>query len=398
MNVGLHTSAARPALIRTLNEQSLLERIRRSGPVSRSELGRLSGLSKPTVASALGTLEDSGLIRQAGRRTGVPGPQAMMYELQPEAGFVLALDVGREYLRGAVADLGETVRAKRSTRSRAEHRPQRLAEILQLAGELCAEAGIARADLTQTVIGSPGVYDPTRDSLFLTGGLAGWDRPAVLAELRDAFGPGLVVCNDVDAAALSELNHGHGREFDTFAFVSIGTGVGMGLVIDGTLHQGAHGAAGEIGYLPFGGEQADPSQERDAKRRGSFESVASAAGVVRSARAAGMKGPVTARRVFEAAAAGDERAVAAVAAEARLVAKAICAVTNVVDPPLVVLGGGIGQAPGFADSVAAELRRLTPVMPEIRVSVLGTDAVVDGCLAAGSTLAWQSVVTALAAG
>ena len=64
----------------------------------------------------------------------------------------------------------------------------------------------------------------------------------------------------------------------------------------------------------------------------------------------------------------------------------------------MVLGGGIGQAPGFADSVAAELRRLTPVMPEIRVSVLGTDAVVDGCLAAGSTLAWQSVVTALAAG
>jgi predicted NBD/HSP70 family sugar kinase len=108
-----------------------------------------------------------------------------------------------------------------------------------------------------------------------------------------------------------------------------------------------------------------------------------------------MRGSITARRVFEAAAAGDEGALGTVAVEARLVAKAICAVTNVVDPPLVVLGGGIGQAPGFADLVTRELRELTPVMPEVRVSVLGSESVVDGCLAAASGLAWQTVVSAL---
>ena len=101
-----------------------------------------------------------------------------------------------------------------------------------------------------------------------------------------------------------------------------------------------------------------------------------------------MRGPVSARRVFAAAASGDQRALAVVAEEARLVAKTICAIITVVDPELIVLGGGIGRAPGFAESVTAELERMAPVMPSIQVSALGSDAVVDGCLAAGTELAW----------
>ena len=86
-----------------------------------------------------------------------------------------------------------------------------------------------------------------------------------------------------------------------------------------------------------------------------------------------------------------------VAEEALLVAKVLCTVVTVVDPALVVLGGGIGQAPGFAEAVTRELRRLAPVMPEVRVSALGTHAVVDGCLAAGTELAWQQLTAPLAA-
>src|ERR1700740_2456480 len=108
-----------------------------------------------------------------------------------------------------------------------------------------------------------------------------------------------------------------------------------------------------------------------------------------------MRGPVSARRVFEAAANGDERAQAVVAEEARLVAKTICAVITVVDPDLIVLGGGIGRAPGFAESVTADPDGIAPFMPAISVSALGTDAVTDDCLAAGTELAWGQVMTAL---
>src|SRR6201994_4426399 len=104
--------AARPALIRALNEQLLLEHIRSAGPYSRADLARVSGLSKPTVSLALGNLERAGLVRLAGHRTGMPGRTALLYEVRPEAGFVLGLDIGLRYLRGAVADLAGSVRAR----------------------------------------------------------------------------------------------------------------------------------------------------------------------------------------------------------------------------------------------------------------------------------------------
>jgi predicted NBD/HSP70 family sugar kinase len=385
--------AARPQLLRALNEQLLLSRIRELGSCSRAELARLSGLSKPTVSLALANVERSGLVRVAGQRTGVPGRSAWLYEITPDAGFVLGLDIGLHYLRGALADLTGEIRAKSSARTRASSVSGRVAELTRLADSLCAVAGVPRSAITQTVIGSPGVYDPTRNAMALTGGLAGWDRPAVLPRLRDAFGPELAVENDVDAAALAEQAHGHGREFGSFAFVSIGTGIGMGLVLDGRLHRGVHGVAGEIAYMPI--SEGGGTDEQDARRRGALEAAGSASAVVRAARRAGMRGPVSARRVFAAAAAGDERAAAVVAVEARLVAKATCAIVTVVDPELVVLGGGIGQAPGFAAAVTAELRTMAPVMPEVRVSALGTDAVVDGCLASGADLAWKRLTALL---
>jgi predicted NBD/HSP70 family sugar kinase len=379
--------AARPQLLRALNEQLLLQHIRQVGPCSRAELARLSGLSKPTVSLALANVERSGLVREAGQRTGVPGRSAVLYEIRPDAGYVLGLDIGREYLRGALADLTGTVIGRTSRRSSTASVSGRVGELITLADELCGGAGLVRAEVTQTVIGSPGVYDPRRNTIALAGGLAGLSKPSVLKQLRAAFGDQLVLENDADAASLAEREHGHGRDVGTFAFVSIGTGIGMGLVINGQLHRGVHGVAGEIAYMPMTGGQGGDTE--DARRRGALEASGSAAAVVRAARRAGMRGAVTARRVFEAAAAGDASAAAVVAAEAELVARAVCTIVTVIDPELVVLGGGIGRAPGFAAAVTSELERLAPAMPEVRVSALGTEAVVDGCLASGAGLAWQ---------
>jgi len=387
--------AARPSLIRAINEQLLLEHIRQRGPSSRAELARVSGLSKPTVSLALGNVERAGLVRIAGQRTGVPGRSARLYEIRPDAGLVLGLDIGLEYVRGAIADLTGEIRTRASLRAHATSVRARVAELVELADLLGENAGVTRSAVTQTVIGSPGVYDPRRNAMKLTGGLRGWDRPAALAGLREAFGPSLVMENDVDAAALAERALGHGREVDNFAFVHIGTGIGMGLIVGGQLVRGAHGVAGEIAYMPLSGGAG--TDEHEARKRGTLEAAASASGIVRAARRGGMRGPVSARRVFEAAAAGDGRAQAVVAEEARLVAKTICAVITVVDPDLIVLGGGIGRAPGFAESVTAELDRIAPVMPVIRVSALGTDAVTDGCLAAGTELAWGQVMAVLSA-
>ena len=427
--------AARPALIRSLNEQLLLDHIRTSGPYSRADLARVSGLSKPTVSLALANLERAGLIRLAGQRTGLPGRTALLYEVRPEAGFVLGLDIGLRYLRGAVADLAGEVRVRRSVAAHATTIADRVAELVALADDLCAGAGITRAQIIQTVVGSPGVYDPQRDLMALTGGLPGWDRPEALAGLRAAFGPALAIENDVDAAALAERALGVGQETDNFAFVHVGSGVGMGLVLGGRLHRGVHGVAGEIAFMPLGrdlqawmdtesgagpgagwgadagpgaGSDAGSDDERvtagpegviidpaEARRRGTLEIAAGADGVVRAARRAGLTGLATPQAVFEAAAAGDKRAGAVVAGEARLVAAAICCVIAVVDPSLIVLGGGIGQAPGFAEAVTRALGEIAPVLPEVKVSALGTDVVVDGCLAEATAMAWTQLIASL---
>src|SRR5581483_753107 len=110
--------AARPSLIRAMNEQLLLEHIPQRGPCSRAELARVSGLSKPTVSLALENVERAGLVRIAGQRTGVPGRSARLYEIRPDAGLVLGLDIGHDYLRGALADLTGSIRAKHSARTR----------------------------------------------------------------------------------------------------------------------------------------------------------------------------------------------------------------------------------------------------------------------------------------
>ncbi|MGO9196688.1 MAG: ROK family protein [Acidimicrobiales bacterium] len=382
--------AARPQLMRAMNEQLMLEQVRLAGPVSRTDLARASGLSKPTVAVALANLERDGLVRVAGHRTGVRGPAAVLYEIRPEAGFVLGLDVGREYLRGALADLSGAVRARASRRVHAPSAHSRVSEMVSLADGMATTAGIRRSRVTQVVVGSPGVYDPERGALTMARNLPGWERPDVVHELRQVFGKSTVLENDVDLAALAERDHGHGRGIATFCFVSVGTGIGMGLVIDGRLHRGAHGAAGEISYLPIGAPAGVSSAE--VRKHGQLEVVTSAAAVVRSARRHGLSGSLSARRVFAAATEGDERAIAVVAEEAELVARAIGSIVAVVDPELVVLGGGIGQAPGFASAVAQGLEALAPFVPEIRVSALGDDAVVDGGLAAGMEMAWQRIL------
>jgi predicted NBD/HSP70 family sugar kinase len=373
------TGAARPRLIRTLNEQLLLEQMRGNGPVSRSELATASGLSKPTVGLALAALERDELVRLAGRRAGGRGRSASLYEIRKDAGFVLGLDVGREFVRGAVADLGGAVLVRESRPARSSSGVARVRELAALADELLRDAAVERdGALLHTVIGSPGVVEPDGRTLRLAPNLPGWERPVVLRELRSLLGGETTIENDVDAAAVAERDHGHGRDVATFAFVSVGTGIGMGLVLDRKLHRGAHGAAGEIAFLPLGGD--------------ALEAAASSSAVVRAARQAGAR-MRSARSVFAAAAAGDGRAREVVAAEAAVVAHALVSIVAVVDPELIVLGGGIGRAPGFADEVSAQLAQISPVVPDVKPSALGEDAVVDGCLAVGGDELWDRVLS-----
>jgi predicted NBD/HSP70 family sugar kinase len=381
-------TAGTPSLLRAINERSVLELIHRRGPLSRAQVARVSGLSKPTVSLALTGLLESRLVREVGRSRGERGPSALLYELNPAAGWVVGIDVGRRWARAAIADIAGTIVATRDERAKVGSARTLVGQIGALARSLAAEAGVEWQAVTHAVLGSPGVFDPTRDYVAMAPNLPGWGRHGLVEAVRGELGTNVTFENDVNLAALAEREHGLGRNVDTFVFLAVGTGVGMALVIEGRLYRGAHGAAGEIAYLPIGvGDPRDPAN----RRRGAFEEAASAAGIQRMAREHGL-GAAPPERIFAAARRGEVAAQKVVRAEAQRLALAIATITPVLDPELVILGGGIGRNGDLLlDPIEHELRRLIPFRPRIAVSALGEDAVLQGAIATALETAQERV-------
>jgi predicted NBD/HSP70 family sugar kinase/biotin operon repressor len=368
-----------PRLMRTLNEMAVLERLRRGGPASRPQLAEQTGLSKPTVAAVLRSLEESGLVRPVGRATGRRGRSAVVYEPDPTAGYVVGVDIGHSWVRCAVADLAGTIVARRDVRNTARSASTVVATVARVAREVTQAAGITWDQVVQTTVGSPGVFDPADGRLLLASRIRRWGRPSLLAELRRELGETTSIANDANLAAIGERFFGRGATARTFVYLLVGTGVGMGIVVDGKLHVGSRGAAGEVAYLPFGEEAV---QAGFGNRWGSFEETASAAAVVRTAVELGMSPRLSALQVFEAARRGSFAARTAVDREAERLALVVAAVTAILDPDAVVLGGGVGgELDLLREPMERRLRQLTPFRPQVVTSELGDEAVLLGAIA-----------------
>ena len=338
----------------------------------------MTGLSKPTVSQGLSALLRARLVREAGKSSGGQGRTAQLYELNPQAAWVVGIDVGRDWVRGAITDLVGEVAARRDERAKVRSARTLVAQIGELAHGLADEAGVRWGSVAQATIGSPGVFEPTRRKLTLAESLPGWGREGVVEALELALGTTVSIENDVNVATVGEQLHGLGKGVPNFVFLHVGTGVGMGLVLGGELFRGATGAAGEVGYLP--GAMVDGGNR--SGRGVSVDATVGAAGVVAEARRLGMSGSLTPRRVFDLARQGDARAKRVVATEARRIASTIAAIVPVVDPELVVLGGGIGRNGDLLlEPVVEHLRSRLPFHPRVETSALGEDAAVMGAVA-----------------
>ncbi|MEU4739214.1 ROK family protein [Actinosynnema sp. NPDC023658] len=372
--------------MRVLNQRAVLDLLRAGGPATRPQIARDTGLSKPTVGQALVDLEQHGLVRPSGRTSSGPGRSAVVYEPNPAAGHVLGVDIGRQRIRVAVADLAGSVIARVDERNRCRSATALVRTVRELAERTAADAGLSPSDLVVKVVGTPGVPDPRHRTLHHAPNLPGWERPGLLDDLEAELGAGLVVENDANLAAVGEQAHGAARGADVFVCLTVGTGIGMGIVVDGRLFRGAHGAAGEVGYLPYAGQS-----EEDGRQRGQVEAAAAAGSVVALARQRGLA-VRSAREVFAAARSGDERALAAVGDEAERLAFVVASVVAVIDPELVVLGGGVGSNTDLLqEPVEAALRRMTPLAPRIVAGELGDGAVIGGAIEIGLRTARELV-------
>ena len=370
--------AGTPSLLKAINERTALEFIRLMGPVSRAEIARGTGMSKPTVSQALTELERSRLVRSAGRSFGKKGPTAILYELNPRAGWVVGIDIGRAWVRAAIANLTGEIVSQREERTRVRSGQDLISQIAEVAHALAAEAGIKWRSVTVATVGSPGVFHPSEEKIEFAHALPGWGRKGLVGALQRELGTKVALENDVNLAALGERWHGLAKEVSNFVYLHVGTGVGAGLVVNGELYRGTTGAAGEVGYLPLA--TADP-KGRQSRRYGALDVAARAAGVVATAKELGMKPPLNARKVFAAARRGDPVALDVVALEANRIALAVAAIASVIDPELVVLGGGVGSNGDLLlEPVERELKALSPLRPRIEVSGLGQQATLHGAV------------------
>ena len=377
-----------PRLLRAMNERGLLEYLRLHGPLSRAQLARETRLSKPTVSLALANLERAGLVRpvgQAGSESG--GRQAILYELDSTAGYVVGVDIGRSWVRAALADLAGTVISKAKEENLANDAESLVSMATGLAHRIVADAGLEWSRVVHTVIGTPGVLDAPSGRVLFASNLPGWGRSGLVEMLREAFGSSLTVDNDANLAALGEQTFGCGKQARTFVFLTVGTGIGMGIILDGSLYRGAHGASGEIGFLPLSTQDIHGLSE-DASQRGMLEDVASADGILRSAQHLEMPAPLSARRIFDAARDGDAKALAIVEREGQYLALAIAAVAAILDPEMVILGGGIGHNLDLLRApIERRLAEITPLRTRLVASELGDEAVLLGTIATALTIA-----------
>jgi predicted NBD/HSP70 family sugar kinase len=250
--------------------------------------------------------------------------------------------------------------------------------MLNIVNDVVHAAQASHQRLLALGISTPGVVDQrTRRVTSLAYNVSpdgGFDPLGTIGRRYDVP---VLVDNNINLAAVGEKWSGLAQRVSTFAYVSIGAGVGMGVVIDDEVVRGAHGAAGEICYLPIG---TDPFDERH-RLHGGLEDEIGAAAIVAAWRDADGAAPASPEEVFERARAGEPAALRIVDNVARHLGVAIATICSVVDPELVVLGGGIGSNALLLAPVRATAAALFPLTVRIETSMLGEKAALQGAIA-----------------
>ncbi|MEU2573088.1 ROK family transcriptional regulator [Streptomyces anulatus] len=377
-----------PRVLRAMNDRAALDLLLEHGPLSRTRIGKLTGLSKPTASQLLARLEAAGLVVATGTSEGRPGPNAQLYTVNARAAHVAGLDVNGRRIVAAVADVtGRTVGEFElaTPGRRADSVVRQVADALDGAVK---DAGLTRADVHRLVIGTPGAFDPGTGRLRYASHLPGWHSPTLLDELAAFLPMPVEYENDVNLVAVAEQRLGAARGHEDFVLLWNEEGLGAALVINGRLHRGFTGGAGEVGFLPVPGT---PLVRQVVKANsGGFQELAGAQSVPRLAKALGVDTPqqpyakVAAELLARAADAyeRDEALTELLRQYAQRLATGLASVTAVLDPGLIVLSGQAVAAGGeiLRSLIQSELAELAASRPRLVVGEIDRTPVLRGAL------------------
>lgn len=347
----------------------LLDLIRHQGPISRAEIARQIGISKPTVSSIVEGLLEAELVAEAGLADSAGGRRGVLLDFKARAGYVIGMDVGGSVARAALADLrGDELHTLREATAHGNSSGL-IAQLVRLKEALILRGNIEAHKVLSVAIGTPGVVDPASHHVHYAPNLPELESLNFLAELEQALQLPVTLDNDVNLAAVGEKWQGAGQQLESFIFVGIGTGLGFGLVLNGELYRGSKGRAGEFGYTSFPTKQ-DSTLEELLSGSGLAKQHAQAGGSGRSADA------------FDEAAAGLEPGATIIQIFLERLAWLLSALTTLFDPERLILGGGIGmRCKPHLELLHEAVTAQTPIIPKIVLSQLGDDAGLKGAIA-----------------
>lgn len=342
-----------PQIARRINDRAALDLLAAREEMTRSEMRTALGMSQPSILELFDRLLQDGLIEEAGQVEGRRGPRAQVYRINPRRAFVVVARVARQEIVASVSNLlGEFVSTSSSPA------PTTGSESLHSDVATTVEAAIVQADIDRTqvrlaVVATPGVVDPETGDVGYVAHRPEW-RGALRTNLERDLGIPVHLENQVKLLGLAELE---ARRAESFALVSIGpAGLATAVVLDGTLWRGAHGAAGEIAYMPTGSEL--PVLGPDNSATGNLGELISRLAVEQPLRLESMVHPI---------------------------AYAIAAICTVVDPGEIILAGPTGQAGGdpLAEAIEHALAAVWPVPVPVTPTRVSGDAVLKGAARAG---------------
>jgi len=373
-------------LLRTINRSAVLELVRENSPLSRSQIAKQLNISLPTVMRIVDDLMVEGLVRETGAKDTNKGRPASLIEFDGRSCAIVGVDLGGTKIYGMVADLAGNVQQslyRTHEENQASTGGDYLAGLVEFIDQLLEAPRPPGQQIRGVGVGVPGVTLVPEGIVTWAPSLEWRDLP-LQDILSERFDLPVTVVNDVNLAALGEWGFGAGRGSSSMVAITLGTGIGGGIIIGGEIYHGHNQAAGEIGYMLPGIKYLGQVY----KEFGALEMIASGTGIADRARAllqesdiALPEGRLDARTVFEQAQEGAAWAQQVVDETVDYLALAIANISSVLDPELVTLGGGVSSSSHLLiDPIRQRLQGIIPYVPRLVLSELGREAAVMGAI------------------
>ncbi|MCF2937716.1 ROK family protein [Paenibacillus alkaliterrae] len=341
------------ALIKKINTSIVLEAVLKHAPLSRAQISELTGLNKATVSSLVQDLIDSHLVLEIGPGQSSGGRKPVILLFNGTAGYAVGIDLGVNYIRGLLVDLEGNVIAEHQRSLKKHDAAFTLGQLEECIGLLMNEAPESPYGIVGIGVGVPGIVDDKGAILFAPN--LKWREVPLQKQLEERFGIPVTIDNEANAGAQGEQKYGAGRGIPNQIYVSVGIGIGTGIILNKELYKGGSGFSGELGHL---------SIEYDGKpcscgNRGCWELYASENALLERAAPLGFE---SLEELLLAASAGDERVRGLIRSIGDYLGAGIANIVNVFNPNVVIIGNRMSRAAEWLEPAvqAAVDRRALP--------------------------------------